>query len=122
MIAQKMLDLAHGAGAVQASVDVTEDYGLSTQVRLGQLETSENNREKSASITIYNSGRKGFAETSNFESDALQQTVLKARDIAKFTKPDKFSGLPKKKILSFNHVMISSSIFHGILVSKMRLI
>ena len=65
MIAQKMLDLAHGAGAAQASVDVTEDYGLSTQVRLGQLETSENNREKSASITIYNSGRKGFAETSN---------------------------------------------------------
>ena len=85
MIAQKMLDLAHGAGAIQASVDVTEDYGLSTQVRLGQLETSENNREKSASITIYNSGRKGFAETSNFESDALQRTVLKARDIAKFT-------------------------------------
>ncbi len=75
MIAQKMLDLAHGAGAMQASVDVTEDYGLSTQVRLGQLETSENNREKSASITIYDSGRKGFAETSNFESGALQQTV-----------------------------------------------
>ena len=99
MIAQKMLDLAHGAGAAQASVDVTEDYGLSTQVRLGQLETSENNREKSASITIYNSGRKGFAETSNFESDALQQTVLKARDIAKFTKPDKFSGLPNKEDL-----------------------
>ena len=82
MIAQKMLDLAHLAGAVQASVDVTEDYGLSTQVRLGQLETSENNREKSASITIYNHGRKGFAETSNFESDALLQTVVKARDIA----------------------------------------
>ena len=101
MIAQKMLDLAHVAGAVQASVDVTEDYGLSTQVRLGQLETSENNREKSASITIYNSGRKGFAETSNFESDALQQTVLKARDIAKFTKPDKFSGLPNKENLEF---------------------
>ena len=101
MIAQKMLDLAHEAGALQASVDVTEDYGLSTQVRLGQLETSENNREKSASITIYNSGRKGFAETSNFESDALRQTVLKARDIAKFTKPDKFSGLPKKEDLEF---------------------
>ena len=77
MIAQKMLDLAHGAGATQASVDVTEDYGLSTQVRLGQLETSENNREKSASITIYDSGRKGFAETSNFESGAIQQTDLK---------------------------------------------
>ena len=45
MIAQKMLDLAHGAGAMQASVDVTEDYGLSTQVRLGQLETSENNEK-----------------------------------------------------------------------------
>ena len=101
MIAQKMLDLAHGAGAMQASVDVTEDYGLSTQVRLGQLETSENNREKSASITIYNSGRKGFAETSNFESGALQQTVLKARDIAKFTKPDKFSGLPNREDLEF---------------------
>ena len=58
MIAQKMLDLAHEAGAMQASVDVTEDYGLSTQVRLGQLETSENNREKSASITIYNLAEK----------------------------------------------------------------
>ena len=102
MIAQKMLGLAHEAGAMQASVDVTEDYGLSTQVRLGQLETSENNREKSASITIYNYGRKGFAETSNFESDALQRTVLKARDIAKFTKPDKFSGLPNKEELEFH--------------------
>ena len=45
---------------MQASVDVTEDYGLSTQVRLGQLETSENNREKSASITIYNPAEKGL--------------------------------------------------------------
>ncbi|GIR49631.1 MAG: hypothetical protein CM15mP58_17280 [Burkholderiaceae bacterium] len=56
----KMLDLAHEAGLCKQSVDVTEDYGLSTQVRLGQLETSENNREKSASITIYNHGRKGI--------------------------------------------------------------
>ena len=101
MIAQNMLDFAHKSGAVQASVDITEDYGFSAQVRLGQLETSESSREKSASVTIYNSGRKGFAETSNFELDAIRQTVLKAKDIANFTKPDKFSGLPDKKDLEF---------------------
>ena len=73
MIAQNMLDFAHKSGAVQASVDITEDYGFSAQVRLGQLETSESSREKSASVTIYNSGRKGFAETSNFELDAIDK-------------------------------------------------
>ena len=121
MIAQKMLDLAHGAGAVQASVDVTEDYGLSTQVRLGQLETSENNREKSASITIYNSGRKGFAETSNLNRMPSTDR-FKSQRHCKFTKPDKFSGLPNKEDLEFHPRNDLSSIFHGILVSRMRLI
>ena len=42
-----MLDYAMDQGISQASVDVTEDQGLSSQVRLGKIETSEHSREKS---------------------------------------------------------------------------
>ncbi|MAC66390.1 MAG: metalloprotease PmbA, partial [Proteobacteria bacterium] len=101
-ISTNMLDYAMDQGISQASVDVTEDQGLSSQVRLGQIETSEHSREKSAGITVYNAGKKGYAETSSFDPSAIQQTVKKAMDIATFTEGDSFSGLPEKKDLETN--------------------
>ena len=110
-ISQNMLDYAMDQGISQASVDVTEDQGLSSQVRLGQIETSEHSREKSAGITVYNSGKKGYAETSSFDPSAIQQTVKKAMDIATFTEGDSFSGLPEKEDLE-THPRDDLELFH----------
>ena len=110
-ISNDMLDYAMDQGISQASVDVTEDQGLSSQVRLGQIETSEHSREKSAGITVYNSGKKGYAETSSFDPSAIQQTVKKAMDIATFTEGDSFSGLPEKEDLE-THPRDDLELFH----------
>ena len=110
-ISTNMLDYAMDQGISQASVDVTEDQGLSSQVRLGQIETSEHSREKSAGITVYNAGKKGYAETSSFDPSAIQQTVKKAMDIATFTEGDSFSGLPEKEDLE-THPRDDLELFH----------
>ena len=110
-ISNNMLDYAMDQGISQASVDVTEDQGLSSQVRLGQIETSEHSREKSAGITVYNSGKKGYAETSSFDPSAIQQTVKKAMDIATFTEDDLFSGLPEQEDLE-THPRNDLELFH----------
>ena len=70
------LQLAGKLGASQAEADVSLQKGLTTTVRLGEVETVEYQRDRGMGITVYFGKRKGSANTADLSPRAL--TTLKA--------------------------------------------
>jgi len=85
---------ARKLGASDAGADASEGCGLTVNVRKGELETVERNRDKSLGVTVYLGQRRGNASTSDFSAAAIEQTVQAAYDIARFTAEDPVAGLP----------------------------
>ncbi len=88
-----ILGEARRQGADAAEVSVSEDVGLGVTVRLGELETVEFNHDRGFGITLYYGKRKGMASTSDSSSQAIQETVSAAANIAKHTQEDPCNGL-----------------------------
>ena len=87
--------LAHArkAGATQAEADVSLQKGLTTTVRLGEVETVEYQRDRGMGVTVYFGKRKGSASTADLSARAVAETVEKACDIARYTAEDECAGL-----------------------------
>ena len=98
-IAQDVLAHAKKIGATDCAVDVTEGSGLSVNVRHGEIETIEQNRDKGVGLTVYlgaaKATRRGNASTSDFSAKALKDSVEAAFNIARFTAEDDCAGLPE---------------------------
>ncbi len=88
----------HGASAAEAGVSV--EAGLSVNVRLGEVDTLEHNRDKGLGITVYMGKRKGSASTSDFSPKAVRETVRAACDIARFTEEDEYAGLAEAELMA----------------------
>jgi len=89
-------------GASDAGVEVSEGCGLSVSVRKGSLENVERNRDKSLGVSVYLGQRRGNANTSDFSTQAIRDTVRAAYDIARFTAEDPAAGLPDAEDLSLD--------------------
>ena len=87
-----------GASAAEAGVGI--ETGLSVNVRLGEVETLEYNRDKGLSVTVYFGQRKGSASTSDFTPEAVRETVRAACGIAKYTAADEYSGLADAQLMA----------------------
>jgi len=87
--------LAHARkmGAAQAEADVSLQKGLTTTVRLGEVETVEYQRDRGMGVTVYFGKRKGSASTADLSPRAVSETVEKACDIARYTAEDACAGL-----------------------------
>jgi len=92
-IVSDSLKLARSLGATQAEADVSLQKGLTTTVRLGEVETVEYQRDRGMGITVYFGKRKGSASTADLTERAVAETVEKACDIARYTAEDECSGL-----------------------------
>jgi len=92
-IVSESLQLARKLGASQAEADVSLQKGLTTTVRLGEVETVEYQRDRGMGITVYFGNRKGSASTADLSSRAVAEIVEKACDIARYTAEDECSGL-----------------------------
>ncbi|MDR3394445.1 MAG: metalloprotease PmbA [Parasulfuritortus sp.] len=99
-LAGKVLDLARTAGGTAAEVEVSEGFGQSINVRKGEVETIEFNKDKGVGVTVYLGQRRGHASTSDFSVDALSRTVDKALAIARFTAEDDCAGLADADLLA----------------------
>lgn len=88
-----ILEEARRQGASAAEAGVSMESGLSVNVRLGEVETIEYNRDKGLGVTVYFGARKGSASTSDFSTQAVQETVRAACGIARYTAEDPCSGL-----------------------------
>ena len=92
-IVSESLKLARERGASQAEADVSLQKGLTTTVRLGEVETVEYQRDRGMGITVYFGKRKGSASTADLSVRAVAETVEKACDIARYTAEDECAGL-----------------------------
>ncbi len=99
-----VLDLAlkhaesRGADGVEAVSSSGE--GLNVNVRMGELETIEHNRDRGLVVTVYFGTRSGSASTSDFAADAVRAAVEAACSIAAFTEDDAANGLPDPDTLA----------------------
>ncbi len=94
----KALDMA-SASADAAEVAITKSTGLSVSTRMCEVENVEFNSDGALGITVYRGQRKGSASTSDLSEKAIQQTVLAALDIAKYTSEDPYSGPAPKEFM-----------------------
>ncbi len=92
-IVSEALKQARALGATQSEADVSLQKGLTTTVRLGEVETVEYQRDRGMGITVYFGQRKGSASTADLSPRAVGETVEKACDIARYTAEDDCSGL-----------------------------
>ena len=66
--------------------------GLSTTVRLGEVDTVEYQRDRGVGVTVYFGKRKGSASTADLSAKAVRETVEKACTIARYTAEDDVRG------------------------------
>ena len=89
----RMLSLCRKLGADSAEADVNTGHGLSVNVRMGQVETIEHQRDKGLGVTVYIGGRKGSASTTDFSGGAVEASVNAACTIARNASRDDCAGL-----------------------------
>jgi PmbA protein len=94
------LSIAKELGASSAEAFVSEDWGHSVNVRLNEVETIEYHRNKGLSVTVYFGKQKGDANSSDFSTQAMRDTVAKACSIATHTAIDEYSGLADPALLA----------------------
>src|SRR5689334_1979956 len=92
-IVSESLQLARKLGASQAEADVSLQKGLSTTVRLGEVDTVEYQRDRGVGVTVYFGKRKGSASTADLSARAVRETVEKACTIARYTAEDPCAGI-----------------------------
>ncbi|MFK8031535.1 MAG: metalloprotease PmbA [Gammaproteobacteria bacterium] len=95
-VTRRILDSAAKLGATAAETSVSTGVGISVNVRLGEVETIEYQRDRSLSLTCYQGESRGSASTGDFSEKAIAQTVEKACSIARFTAHDSAAGLADK--------------------------
>jgi len=92
-VASLALAEARQRGASQCEVDASQNRGLSTTVRLGEVDTVEYQRDRGVAVTVYFGKRKGSASTADLSAKAVRDTVEKASTIARYTAEDDCAGL-----------------------------
>jgi PmbA protein len=94
----KALEMA-SASSDAAEVAITKSTGLSVSTRFCEVENVEFNSDGALGITVFRDGKKGSASTSDLSEKAIEQTVLAALDIAKYTSQDPCAGPADKEYL-----------------------
>jgi len=98
-IAADVLRHARDGGADGCDMEVSDGYGQTVTVRMGEVETIEHNRDKGLGVTVYIGKKKGHASSSDFSARAVTDAVGKALTIARFTASDKCAGLADPDLL-----------------------
>ena len=99
-VARLALEEARSQGASQSEADVSVSQGLSVNVRLGEVDTIEYQRDRGLAVTVYFGKRKGSASTADLTAAAVRETVEKACAIARYTAEDPYAGLIEAQALA----------------------
>ncbi|WP_290652731.1 metalloprotease PmbA [Aquisalimonas sp.] len=92
-IVEQVLEEARRMGATSAEAAVNVGTGLSVQVRRGEVETLEHERDRALGVGVYFGHRQGTASSSDFSADSVRETVAAACSIARYTSEDPAHGL-----------------------------
>jgi len=99
-IIDSVLSQAKAMGASAAEADIGVGSGLSANVRKGEIDKLEYERDKGLSITVYLNGQKGNSSTSDFSETAIKQSVEAAMGIAKYASRDEYAGLVEPELMA----------------------
>jgi PmbA protein len=91
---------ARRQGASECEADASLSRGLSVNVRLGEVDTVEYQRDRGLGVTVYFGKRKGSASTADLSRAAVAETVGKACAIARYTAEDSYAGLIEPEALA----------------------
>jgi PmbA protein len=97
-MAEQVLALARRAGATACEVHAGESQGAQIEVRKGDLETVEFNRDTGISVTCYSGQRKGSSSTTDMTAEGLRLAVESATTIARAVEADPYAGLPEPSL------------------------
>lgn len=92
-IASRVLDRARTGGADEAEVNVSSSLAREAGVRLGEIETLEEARDRGVQVTVYAGQCVGSASTGDLRPEIIDETVERALAIARHTQPDRAAGL-----------------------------
>lgn len=99
-IARRVLDRAREGGAGQAEVNVTSSLGREAGVRMGEIETLEEARDRGVEVTVYIDQCVGTAGTGDLRAQVVDETVDRALAIARHTQPDRAAGLADADLMA----------------------
>ncbi len=99
-IIDSVLTQAKAMGASTAEADVGAGAGLSANVRKGEIDKLEYERDKGLGITVYIDGQKGNSSTSDFSEAALKDAVQAAVNIARYASRDECAGLVEPELMA----------------------
>src|ERR1700758_5058002 len=94
------LDLAKQAGASAAEGHLGASRGLSVNVRMGEVESVQFQRDRDLSLTVYFGQRTGSASTTDLSEAALKRTVEAACAIARAGGEDPCMGLADPALMA----------------------
>jgi PmbA protein len=97
---QAALDSARKSGATEAEASANTSQGLSSAVRLGEVETVEHTQDRGISVTVFIGRRKGSASSADLRPESVQSCVQHAMDIARYTQEDRSNGLAPAELLA----------------------
>lgn len=102
-IASDVLKAAKTKGASHAEMACSISQGFTVNVRLGEIETIEYNRDKGVDITVYFGNQSGSASTTDVKKQSIENAVSAACSIAKATGSDPCHGLADKDLMAKNY-------------------
>jgi len=100
--AQLVIDLLKQYKVSDYEISLGSSSGVSTAVRLGEVETLQYHLDKSFDINVYIGQKKGHASSVDLSKDSLNKTIESACLIAKYTQEDPFNGLAPKDLMAFD--------------------
>ncbi len=99
-VVREIIALAKKQGASAAEVAMSSAAGFTVNVRKGEVDTVEYNRDKGLGLTVYFGQRKGSASSTDTSPESLVTTVQAACDIARYTGEDACAGLADAELMA----------------------
>ena len=95
--AERALKYAKSIGANEASVSFADGEGFSVTARNRAIETVQDYKDQSFSITVYLDKSVGSASSNNLSESAIKATIDKAFSLSSLTATDDCNGLADKE-------------------------
>ncbi len=99
-LAERVLERARAGGADQAEVSLSSSLSREASVRLGDLETLEEARDRGLRVTVYIDRCSGTASTGDLDPGVLDACVDRALAIARHTQSDPAAGLAPAALMA----------------------
>lgn len=113
--------LAAGSKGIEAEAFLLYSRELSIEITDGQVDTMKEAEEIGLGVRVFNQGRLGFAYSSDLSRKAIEELVVDAINISRYTPVDQYNHLPEKSSAYPQMNTFDPAIASASLESKMEL-